>query len=574
MLKLMKKLKPFVWGIAGVLLFVFLQAIADLQLPNFMADIVDNGIVNGDQGYILKTGVWMLLIALLGAVCTVAGNFLSSRIAMRFGNNIREELFCKATELSMREFDQLGTATLITRTTNDVTQIQQVIIMLLRMVAFAPMMCIGGLIMALSKDVTLTLVLLVAMPIVCFVIFFISRKAIPLFKSMQKKVDRLNLVMRESLTGVRVIRAFNQTEHDKERFDDANRDITDTAIRVNKIMAFMMPAMMFILNLTSLAVMYFGAIRVTGGAMQLGDLMAVSQYVMQIMFSLIMLSMMFVMLPRAAASADRINEMLAVSNTVVDPDEPCAAQDHRGEVEFCNVTYRHSGAQHAALQNVSFTARPGETVAIIGSTGSGKSTLINLIPRFFDACEGKVLVDGVDVREQERKELRAKISLTPQRALLFAGTVRENLQFSKQDATDEEIWHALSIAQADFVRDLPGGLDFTIAQGGGNLSGGQKQRLTIARSLVRRPEIYLFDDNFSALDYKTDAALRAALRREVADATVLIVAQRVSTVRYADRIIVLDEGKVAGIGTHEELRRDCMVYREILESQWTKEELA
>lgn len=574
MLKLMKKLKPYTWGILGVLLLVFLQSIADLQLPNFMADIVDNGIVQGDQGYILKTGVWMLLVALLGAVCTIGGSYLSSRIAMRFGNTVRKELFCKATELSMREFDKMGTATLITRTTNDVTQIQQVIIMLLRMVVSAPMMCIGGLVMALSKDVTLTLVLLVAMPIVCLVIFLISRKAMPLFRSMQKKVDRLNLVMRESLTGVRVIRAFNQTEHDRERFDEANRDITETAIRVNKIMAFMMPMMMFILNLTSLAVMYFGAIRVTGGAMQLGDLMAVSQYVMQIMFSLIMLSMMFVMLPRAAASADRINEMLAVRNTVLDPSDPKQAEDHRGEVEFRNVTYRHSGAQNSALHNVSFTARPGETVAIIGSTGSGKSTLINLIPRFFDACEGQVLVDGVDVREQKREALRAKMSLTPQKALLFDGTVRENLHFARQDATDEELWHALSIAQADFVRDLPGGLDFVVAQGGGNLSGGQKQRLTIARSLVRRPEIYLFDDNFSALDYKTDAALRAALRKEVVDATVLIVAQRVSTVRYADRIIVLDDGEVAGIGTHDELRRDCAVYREILESQWTKEELA
>ncbi len=570
---LLKKLAPYKWGLCGVLLLVFLQSLADLQLPNFMANIVDRGLTTGDQAYILQNGLWMLLVALLGAACTIAASFLSSRIAMRFGNRLREEMFRKATALSMREFDRAGTATLITRTTNDVTQIQQVIIMMLRMVAQAPMMCIGGLIMALSKDVWLTLVLLVAMPVVTFVIFFITRRAIPLFRSMQKKIDRLNLVLRESLTGVRVIRAFNRTEHDRARFDDANRDITETAIRVNKIMAFLMPSMMLVLNFTALAVMYFGAVRVTAGAMQLGDLMAVSQYVMQIMFALIMLSMMFVMLPRAEASADRISETLALQNSVVDPVTPQIAE-RRGEVEFRGVSYRYSGAQHPALCDVSFTARPGETVAIIGSTGAGKSTLLNLIPRFFDATEGTVLVDGVDVREQEHGALRAKLGLTPQKALLFAGTVRENLRMAREDATDEKLWHALAIAQADFVRTLPGGLDFEVAQGGGNLSGGQKQRLTIARSLVRRPEIYLFDDNFSALDYRTDAALRAALRREVADATVLIVAQRVSTVRYADRIIVLDEGRVAGIGTHDMLRRDCEVYREILRSQWTEEELA
>ncbi len=570
---LLKKLAPYKWGLCGVLLLVFLQSLADLQLPNFMANIVDRGLTTGDQAYILQNGLWMLLVALLGAACTIAASFLSSRIAMRFGNRLREEMFRKATALSMREFDRAGTATLITRTTNDVTQIQQVIIMMLRMVAQAPMMCIGGLIMALSKDVWLTLVLLVAMPVVTFVIFFITRRAIPLFRSMQKKIDRLNLVLRESLTGVRVIRAFNRTEHDRARFDDANRDITETAIRVNKIMAFLMPSMMLVLNFTALAVTYFGGVRVTAGAMQLGDLMAVSQYVMQIMFALIMLSMMFVMLPRAEASADRINETLALQNSVVDPVTP-QSTERRGEVEFRGVSYRYSGAQHPALCDVSFTARPGETVAIIGSTGAGKSTLLNLIPRFFDATEGTVLVDGVDVREQEHGALRAKLGLTPQKALLFAGTVRENLRMAREDATDEDLWHALSIAQADFVRTLPGGLDFEVAQGGGNLSGGQKQRLTIARSLVRRPEIYLFDDNFSALDYRTDAALRAALRREVADATVLIVAQRVSTVRYADRIIVLDEGRVAGIGTHDTLRRDCEVYREILRSQWTEEELA
>lgn len=572
MLEMIKKLKPYMWAIIGVFVLVFLQAIADLQLPNYMADIVDNGIASGDRGYILKNGAFMLIVALFGAACTVGSNFLSSRIGMRFGNRLREELFCKATGLSMREFDKLGCATLITRTTNDVTQVQQVLIMMMRMVLSAPMMCIGGLVMAISKDAAMTLILLVAMPVVCFVIIFISRKAIPYFRAMQKKMDKLNLVMRESLTGVRVIRAFNQTEHDCERFDEANRDITDNAIRINKIMSFMMPAMMLTLNMTSLVVLYFGAGRVISGNLPLGDLMAVSQYVMQIMFSLVSLSMMFVMLPRAAASADRINEMLATENSVTDPEKSISATA-RGTIEFRNVTYRHAGAQKAALSNVSFVASPGETVAIIGSTGSGKSTLINLIPRFFDVCEGAVLVDGVDVREQDRAKLRSKISLTPQKALLFGGTVRENMRFAKEDATDEEISRALSIAQAEFVYDLKGGLDFEIAQGGGNLSGGQKQRLTIARSLIRRPEIYLFDDNFSALDYKTDADLRAALRREVADATVIIVAQRISTVRYADRIVVLDEGHVCGIGKHDELKEGCSVYREILESQLTKEEI-
>lgn len=574
MLKLIKKLKPFTGGIILVLFLIFLQSIADLQLPNFMSDIVNNGITTGDQGYILRVGGLMLIVALLGAGCTIFASYLSSRIAMKFGNSIREEMFCKATDFSMAEFDKLGAATMITRTTNDVTQIQQVIIMMLRMVVSAPMMCIGGIIMALSKDKMLTLILLVSMPVICLVIFLISSRAMPLFQSMQRKVDRLNLVLRESLTGVRVIRAFNQVEHDKKRFDLSNRDITDTAIRVNKLMSFMIPAMMLILNLTVLAVMYFGALRVDSGAMPLGNLMAVTQYIIQIMFSLIILSMMFVMLPRAAASADRINEMLAIKNTVLDPMTAQGTQAGQGEVIFEHVTFRHSDAQKPALSDISFAAKPGETVAIIGSTGSGKTTLLNLIARFYDTCEGKIYIDGVDVREYDQKTLRSKFGFTPQKALLFSGTVRDNMRFSCEDATDDMIWKALEIAQADFVRDLPGQLDFEIAQGGGNLSGGQKQRLTIARSLVRKPIIYLFDDNFSALDYKTDAALRTALRKEVKDATVIIVAQRVSTVRYADKIIVLDDGEIVGMGTHQELIKSCEVYKEILESQLTKEELA
>ncbi|MEG2570880.1 MAG: ABC transporter ATP-binding protein [Clostridia bacterium] len=574
MLKIMRKLKPFAGGIVLVLVFIFLQSIADLQLPNFMSDIVNNGIQSGDTAYILRRGVLMLLVALGGAACTIFASYMSSRIAMRYGNKLRSELFTKATNFSLNEFDKLGTATLITRTTNDVTQVQQVMIMLLRMVVSAPMMCVGGLIMALSKDATLTLILLVSIPLLMGVIFLITRRAMPMFKSMQRKVDKLNLVMRESLTGTRVIRAFNRTEHDCERFDEANRDITDTAIRVNRIMSFLMPAMMLIMNITTVAIMYFGATRISAGNMQIGNLMAVSQYIMQIMFSLVMLSMMFVMLPRAAASADRINELLEVENTVLDPKKAGHANGARGTLAFNNVAFKYAGATECAISDITFTARAGETVAIIGGTGSGKSTILNLIPRFYDATDGSVTVDGLDVREYNRASLREKIAFTPQKALLFSGTVRENMHFGRESATDDEIWHALSIAQAEFVRELPGGLDFEVSQGGSNLSGGQKQRLTIARALVSGAEIYLFDDNFSALDYKTDAALRHALAREISDATVIIVAQRVSTVRYADRILVLDEGRLAGVGTHDELKETCEVYREILSSQLTEEELA
>ncbi|PZM62422.1 ABC transporter ATP-binding protein [Paenibacillus dendritiformis] len=576
MMKLFRFLKPFRLPVAFVLGLVFFQSLAELYLPTLMSDIVDIGIVSGDTAYIWKMGGWMLLVAAGGTLCAIGGSYLSAKVASGFGRNLRRRLFTHVENFSLQEFDKIGTASLITRTTNDITQVQQVLVMILRMMISAPMMCIGGIIMAVSKDAKLTLVLAVVIPVLALAIFAVAGKGIPLFKAMQKKLDKLNLVLRENLTGIRVIRSFNRINHEKTRFNEANADLTGTALKVNRIMSSMMPIMMITLNFSTIAIIWFGSIRIDNGSMQVGSLMAFIQYAMQIMFSVIMVSIIFVMIPRASASAARINEVLSMEPEIHDPAEPKRASAARqAHIQFDNVTFSYPGAEMPALSNISFETGPGEMTAIIGGTGAGKSTLISLIPRFYDIESGSIRVNGVDVREWKQEELREKIGLVPQKAVLFTGTVADNIRYGKEDATGEEVKHAAEIAQAmEFISHMPEGFDAPIAQGGTNVSGGQKQRLSIARALVRRPEIYIFDDSFSALDFKTDAKLRAALRPETRDAAVLLVAQRVSTVMDADRIIVLDEGKIAGIGTHRELMETCPVYREIVSSQLSEEEIA
>ncbi|WP_126427092.1 ABC transporter ATP-binding protein [Brevibacillus marinus] len=574
MSKLLLYLQPYRVLLALVMGLVFLQTLSELYLPTLMADIVNFGVQYGNTPYILKMGGWMLLVAAFGVCCTILASYFSAKAATGFGRDLRSTLFEHVMGFSQQEFDQLGTASLITRTTNDVAQVQQVLMMTMRMMIVAPLMAIGGIVMALSKDAALALVIIGIMPILGLAIYLIARKSVPLFKVMQRNLDQLNLVQREGLTGIRVIRAFNRSGHEKRRFETANRNLTATALQVNRIMALMMPMMMLILNVSSLAIIWFGGIRVDQGHLQVGDLMAFLQYSMMILFSLIMLSMMFVMLPRAAASAARIREVLELAGTIHDASVPEQA-GCSGHVEFRNVTFRYPGAEQPVLENISFEAKPGEVTAIIGGTGSGKSTLVNLIPRFYDAESGRVLIDGVDVRELTQESLRKKIGFVPQKAVLFSGTIADNIRYGKEDATDEEVRHAAEVAQAlEFILEMEGGFDAPVAQGGANLSGGQKQRLSIARALVRRPAIYVFDDSFSALDYKTDAQLRKALKEETGHATVIIVAQRIHTVIDADRIVVLENGRVAGIGTHQQLLQDNPVYQEIVASQLAEEESA
>lgn len=577
MIKLLRHLKPYRIGVICVLVFVFLQTLSDLYLPTLLADIVDKGVQLGDTPYIWRIGGLMLLVAFGGALCSIGASYLSAKAAGGFGRDLRSRLFAHVEQFSLNEFDKIGTASLITRTTNDITQVQMVLTMMMRVLVMAPLMCFGGIIMALSRDVKLSFVIIAIVPVIALVILFISRRTIPLFGLQQKRLDRLNLVLREHLTGIRVIRAFNRTKHEQSRYTTANGELTDTAMRVNRMMAAMMPVMMLIINFASIAIIWFGGIRIDHGGMQVGDLMAFIQYAWQIMFALMFASMMFVMVPRASVSAARIQEVLDMQPIIEDPAQGSTADSRqaKGTIEFRDVSFRYPGAEMTALTNISFKASPGEVTAIIGGTGSGKSTMLNLIPRFYDTSEGTVLIDGINVRELTQHELRESIGLVPQKAMLFTGTVTDNIRFGREEATDEEVRHAAAIAQAsDFIEKMTEGYQSIISQGGTNVSGGQKQRLAIARALVRKPLIYLFDDSFSALDFKTDAKLRAALRPETTEATVIIVAQRVSTVMDADRIIVLDEGQIAGMGTHRELLDNNPVYREIVMSQLSEEEIA
>lgn len=571
-------LKPFALQVFIILVLVLLQSLAELALPSFMADIVDKGIALGDTALIWRIGGRMLLVAFLGTICAVVSSYMSAQVSAAYGKQLRSVVFSHATSLSVYEFDKIGTASLITRTTNDVSQVQMVVLMSMRIFMFAPMMLIGGIMLAYSKEPKLSLLLLAILPILAVLILVGSKKVLPMFKVLQQKLDRLNLVLRENLTGVRVIRAFDRIDYEAGRFDDASRDHMQTALKVYRLLAALMPLMNLIINLVIIGIIWIGSQRIDAGYLEVGGLMAFIQYGLHILMSLIMVSMIFVMIPRASASAARINEVLDSAPEVTAEAAVTAGKaplDIKGTVEFRNVTFSYPGAEQPAITDISFVAKPGEVTAIIGGTGSGKSTLVNLIPRYFDADQGQILIDGVDIRDIPREELRKHIGLVPQQSVLFSGTVAENIQWGKQDATDEEIRWAAAIAQAlEFVEQMPDGFGSHIARGGTNLSGGQKQRLCIARAIVRRPRIYIFDDSFSALDFRTDARVRAALRREVKDATVIVVAQRVSTVMDADKIIVLDNGKIVGDGTHAELLQTCPVYREIVQSQLSEEEIA
>jgi ATP-binding cassette subfamily B multidrug efflux pump len=577
MLKLFRLLAPYRGYIAIVLVLALAQSIGFLLLPRLMSDIVDKGIVKGDQPAILRIGGLMLLMSIAGTFCAIVGSYYASKVATGFGRILRGAIFARVEHFSIHQFDGFGSASLVTRTTNDTTQVQQMLTMMLTMVITAPMMATGGVILALSQDTQLAWVLIAVMPVMALVFGVILRGAVPLSQAMQAKIDRLNLIIGEGLSGIRVIRAFDRGAHQRERFDLANLDLTNTSIALNRLMAFLMPALILMLNLTSLAIIWVGSHRIDAGVMQVGAMIASMQYAMQIMFAVFMVTAMFVMLPRAAASAARINEVLDVVPEIVDPAGPAepARAAQRGLVEFENVTFQYPGAEEPALSGVSFTAHPGEMTAIIGGTGSGKSTLAGLIPRFYDVNHGRVLVDGVDVREMTQADLRGRIGFVPQKAVLFTGTVAANIRYGRENASDEEVQRAAAVAQAiDFIDAMPEKFAAPISQGGINLSGGQKQRLSIARAIVRKPDVYVFDDSFSALDFTTDAKLRAALRDETGNATVFVVAQRISTVINADRIIVLDNGRVAGVGTHGELLESNEIYREIVASQVSLEEVA
>lgn len=572
----MKRLKPYRLLIFLTLVMLFASALLDLFLPSLMSDIVNKGIGAGDTGEIIRIGLLMLLVSLLCAATDFVANYVSARTSMGFGRDLRTETFKKISGYSLHEIDKYGTSSLITRTTNDVGQVQMLLTFGLRMMVNVPLNLIGGTIMAINKAPSLSWIILVCIPLLALVVAINIKSVTPLFKVMQTKLDKLNRVLREKLTGTRVIRAFNSVEREQKRFNDANADLTGTSLKASRRMALMMPATSLVMNAAMVAVLWLGAGKAQAGVMSAGDLMAFTQYLMQILMSIMMASMMLNMIPRAAVSVKRIGEVLDQEPSVSDPTSPKAPSDGvHGKVSFEHVTFRYPGAENPVLNDISFEANPGETVAIIGSTGSGKSTLINLIPRFYDIESGSVKVDGVDVREMDQIGLRHRIGYVPQKSLLFTGSIAENIRYGKNDADDEEVREAARIAQAlDFIEAMPEGFDSMLAQDATNVSGGQKQRISIARALVRRPEIYIFDDSFSALDFKTDAELRAAMKPITKESTILIVAQRVSTVMTADRIIVLDEGNMVGCGTHDELMKNCEVYKEIVASQLKEEDIA
>ncbi|MFF5451734.1 ABC transporter ATP-binding protein [Streptomyces sp. NPDC012950] len=568
-------LRPYRKPIALLVLLQFLQTCASLYLPTLNADIIDNGVVHGDTGYILRFGALMVGVSVVQVVCNVGAVYYGARTASALGRDVRGAVFDRVQSFSARELGHFGAPSLITRTTNDVQQIQMLVLMAFTLMVSAPIMCVGGIVMALGQDVPLSGVLLAVVPVLGVSVSLIVRRMRPLFRTMQTRLDTVNRVLREQITGNRVIRAFVKDGYEEERFRGANAELTDVSLATGRLMALMFPTVMTVVNVSSVAVVWFGARRIDGGDMEIGALTAFLAYLMQIVMAVMMATFMFMMVPRAEVCAERVEEVLATDSSVVPPAEPVTALDRRGHLEVRDAEFRYPGAEEPVLKDVGLVARPGETTAIIGSTGSGKSTLLGLVPRLFDATGGEVLVDGVDVRALDPALMARTVGLVPQKPYLFSGTVATNLRYGKPDATDEELWHALEVAQAaDFVRNLENGLNAPIAQGGTNVSGGQRQRLAIARTLVQRPEIYLFDDSFSALDYETDALLRAALAEETADSTVVIVAQRVSTIRDADRIVVLDEGRVVGTGRHRELMADNETYREIVLSQLTEAEAA
>ena len=568
-------LSPYKKPITLLVLLQFLQTCATLYLPTLNAHIIDNGVVKGDTGYILSYGGVMIAISLAQVVCNIGAVYYGARTASAVGRDIRAAVFDRVQSFSAREVGQFGAPSLITRTTNDVQQVQMLTLMTFTLLVSAPIMCVGGIILALGLDVPLSGVLVAVVPVLGLGVTLIIRRLRPLFRTMQVRLDTVNRVLREQITGNRVIRAFVRDDYEKERFRKANTDLTEVSLGTGRLLALMFPMVMTVVNVSSIAVVWFGAHRIDSGGMQIGDLTAFLAYLMQIVMSVMMATFMFMMVPRAEVCAERIQEVLDTDSSVVPPTAPVVELRRHGHLEIRGGGFRYPGAEEPVLTAVDLVARPGEVTAVIGSTGSGKSTLLGLVPRLFDATDGEVLVDGVDVSTLDPKLLAQTVGLVPQKPYLFAGTVATNLRYGNPDATDEELWHALEVAQAKgFVEGLENGLHSPIAQGGTNVSGGQRQRLAIARTLVQRPEIYLFDDSFSALDYKTDAMLRAALAEETAEATVVIVAQRVSTIRDADRIVVLDEGRVVGTGRHHELMAGNETYREIVLSQLTEAEAA
>ncbi len=570
-------LRPYHRQIVIVLVMLLIQSVAQLYLPNLNADIIDKGIATGDQQYILGVGALMLAVTLVMGAAAVTAVYFGARVAMGFGRDLRAAIFGQVESFAKVEIDHFGPASLITRNTNDVQQVQTGVFMGLTVIATAPLMIIGGIVLAVREDPLLSLLLVVILPLMMLVIGLTMWRAVPLFQAMQRRVDQINQVMRETLSGVRVIRAFVRTRYEEQRFDVANTELFASAIGVNRLFAITIPVLTLIMNLSTVAVMWFGAQRVVEGAMNIGNLTAFLQYVLLIMFSVLTAVLMFILVPRAAVSSGRIREVLDTGTSIADPERPIrlSIAAAAGVVEFRDVSFSYPGAEQPVLSDISFTASPGKTTAIVGSTGSGKSTLINLIPRLYDVTGGTVLVDGVDIRQLDRADLWQRIGFVPQKSFLFSGTVASNLRYGDPDATDEDLWRALDIAQGrDFVATMDGQLEAPITQGGTNVSGGQRQRLAIARAIVRRASVFVFDDSFSALDYATDARLRAALSRELRHTTVIIVAQRVGTIRNADQIMVMDGGRVVGIGTHASLLASNETYQEIVYSQLSQEEAA
>jgi ATP-binding cassette, subfamily B, multidrug efflux pump len=575
MFKIRKYFKPYIWALLSVVGLLFIQAMADLALPDYMSKIVNFGIVESDISYIIRIGGLMLLISLLSAVCTIIVGFLASKVAAGVSQTLRSDLFSKVENFSNAEFDKFSTASLITRNTNDVQQIQMFLAMFIRIVVYAPIIGVGAIIRALSKSTSMSWIVALAVIVLLSTLLSVFAIAAPKFKKIQSLIDKLNLVTREQLTGMLVIRAFGTQKQEEKRFDVANKDLTKVSLFINRIFTILMPFMMLLMNGVSLVVILVGANFVNKGTLQVGDMIAFIQYTVMILMSFIFVTMVFILFPRASVSAIRIDEVLRTIPTINDPKNPVNVENLKGLIEFNDVCFKYDGAENNVLEDISFISKPGQTTAIIGSTGSGKTTLINLIPRFYDVTQGNITIDGIDIKDMTQHDLRSHIGFIPQKAVLFSGTIASNLRYADENATDEDLELASNISQSqEFIEQKEGKFESEVAGGGTNVSGGQRQRLSIARALIKKPPIYIFDDSFSALDFKTDLALRTALKMQTGESTVIIVGQRINTIMHADQIIVLDDGKIAGKGTHRDLLQTCSVYKEIALSQLSEEELA